>query len=439
MLGLAGTRHRRSLILRKLFPSMAGMIDRSREIFNASVSDRWRDSYNEGLHRWRLLGGRQVAFGNVQHAKDREKYRGNAHDFYGVDEATEFAEDVVRFIIAWNRTSTPGQPCQVLLTFNPPTDEAGRWVIRFFLPWMAYLYPDLPECKAYTGTPAAPGELRWFTTDEAGQEIEVAEGTTGARSRTFFPAKVQDNPVLMDQGYDRTLGSLPEPLRSQLLYGDFAAGIEEDPWQIIPSAWVLAAQERWRTTARPRVPLSGLGVDVARGGRDQTVIASRYGAWYDALDAHPGSATPSGPAVAALIAGYALGDATVGIDIIGVGASVFDSLPDGIEAEAVNAGAGAPDGASDRSGRLTFGNMRAYLWWRTREALDPETGDDMCLPDDDQLRQELCSPRFFVRSGRIWVESKEDVIRRIGRSTDRADAVMLANLPESGVRVRWLG
>lgn len=439
-LGLAGTKHQRSLILRKLFPSMEGMIDRSREIFNASVSDRQHDSYNEALHRWRLVDNRRVAFGSVQFDKEAEKYRGDPNDLHVFDEATEFSEATVRFITAWNRTSRPGQHCQVLLTFNPPSDTAGRWVIRFFLPWMAYLYPDLEECKSYTGEPARPGELRYYTTID-GKDTEVPAGTKGAKSRTYYPAKVEDNPIYMASGYESTLEALPEPLRSQLRYGDFGAGIGADPWQVIPAAHVAAAVARWEAR-RAAGPLGGVGIDVARGGRDQTMIALRYGNYFAELEAHAGSDTPNGRIVAGLVVsavGKAIADEpTIAIDVIGVGASVYDSMPESWSCEGVNVGAGAPDGATDRSGKFTFGNMRAYLWWRMREALDPDSGDDLALPPDDQLRQELCSPRFYLRSGRIWVESKDDIAKRIGRSTDRADAVCLANYPESGVRVSWL-
>lgn len=438
LLGLAGTKHRRSLIVRRLFPSMHGMIDRSREIFQASVSDRWKDRYNEGLHRWRLANGRLVQFGNVQFDKEWEKYRGNPYDLHAFDEATEFSELVVRSITGWNRTSTPGQHCQVLLTFNPPSDEAGRWVIRFFLPWMAYLYPDLEECKRYTGVPAAPGELRFFTTVD-GVETEVPAGTPRAESRTFFPAKVEDNPISMAQGYDAVLEAMPEPLRSQLRYGDFGAGVGTDPWQVIPSAWIRAAMDRWSPRSRPG-PLSGVGVDVARGGRDWTQIARRHGAWFAPLDAHPGSDTPNGPVVASLVVagmgGQIADEPQIAIDVIGVGAAVYDAMP--VPSIGVNVGAAAPDGATDRSGVLTFGNMRAYLWWRMRENLDPASGDDLALPDDDQLRAELASPRFFIRAGRIWVEDKDEIRKRLGRSTDRADAVLLANYPESRMRLRWL-
>ena len=46
--------------------------------------------------------------------------------------------------------------------------------------------------------------------------------------------------------------------------------------------------------------MDSMGVDVARGGRDQTLIARRHGMWFDVPLAYPGSTTPDGPTVAGL-------------------------------------------------------------------------------------------------------------------------------------------
>jgi hypothetical protein len=427
MLGLAGLRHRRSLILRRLFPSLSGMVDRSREIFNAASGDRARDSYNEGLHRWRLSGERMIQFGNIQFDRDWEKYRGNPYDLHGFDEATEFSELVVRQLVAWNRTSAAGQRCQVVLTFNPPATEQGRWVIRYFLPWMAYLYPDLPECKGYAGTPAQPGELRYYTTID-GEDQEVPAGTPKAKSRTFFPASVEDNPIYMAQGYDATLEALPEPLRSQLRYGAFAAGIKADPWQVIPSDWVRAAQARGAARAgEPLPPLLSAAQDVARGGDDSTVMARLYGDIV-VLDVLPGSATPDGPSAAQLILPYAGALCGLFVDVIGVGASAYDMLAQQrVRVTAINNAEAAPRWARDRSGKLTFRNLRAASYWGLREALDPAYGATLALPDDEQLYYDLTAPRWSLTTAGILIESKDDIKKRLGRSPDRGDAVVMAH------------
>jgi hypothetical protein len=405
------------------------VIERSREIFARGIDHHSRDSYNEQLHLWRLSDGRLIELAACQQEKHKEKQRGRPRDLYVFDEATQFSETQVRFITGWNRTTRPGQRCRVVLCFNPPTDEPGRWVIRFFLPWMAYLYPTLPECEAYRGTPAAPGELRWYAMLD-GVEQEVAADYPKARSRTFLPARVEDNPFLMAQGYDATLEALPEPLRSQMRYGDFTAGATgADPWQVIPAAWVRAAQQRWRERPQPTGTPSALGADIVRGGQDRMAIATLYGTWCAPLDTWPGVMVADGPAAAGLVV-QALGGATsvpVGVDVIGIGSSCYDSLVAvDVSAIPVNNSEGAPD-ARDRSGKLRFRNVRAASYWALREALDPQHGDDLALPDDPELLADLCSPRYKVTTGGVLIESKDDIKARIGRSPDKGDALVIAH------------
>jgi hypothetical protein len=79
----------------------------------------------------------------------------------------------------------------------------------------------------------------------------------------------------------------------------------------------------------------------------------------------------------------------------------------------------------DKTNTYKFNNLRSYLYWRMREALiDPES--KIALPPDQDLSNDLVAPRFSVKSGKICVESKDDIIKRIGRSPDRADAVIYA-------------
>src|SRR4051812_23111919 len=125
------------------------------------------------------------------------------------------------------------------------------------------------------------------------------------QSRTFIPAKLADNAFLSsDPAYRARLQALPEPLRSQLLYGDHSIGLKDDEWQVIPSAWVRAAQVRW-TPERPTIekdgqptpaPCDQIGGDVAQGGADNTVLVRRYGSWFAEPEVHPGKSVPDADA-----------------------------------------------------------------------------------------------------------------------------------------------
>ncbi len=458
-LGLAGTQHRRSIIFRRVFPSVRGIIERSREIFNAYGAEHSRDSYNESLHIWRLASGRQIEFGSLQYETDKKKYQGQPHDLYVFDEVTEFTESQVRFVIGWNRSTyvdpvtRQPQRCRVLMTFNPPFDEAGEWVTRYFAPWLDDKHPH----------PAADGELRWYATIE-GEEREVEEADLGwyvlsgrghrrvdsgqavpddeaesgylipvrafehdgdlvmARSRTFFHASLRDNPILEATGYGATIDAMPEPLRS-LLKGKFNVVRLPDPWQVIPTDWIKAAQARW-TAQPPDLAMRAMGVDVARGGKDQTCIARMVGEWLD-LHAYPGVETPDGPSVAARVIGLRQGDPPIGVDVIGVGASAYDSLRmQDLPVQPINF-AESSDG-TDKTGALRMVNVRAEAYWTLREALDPANGQAIALPPDDELRADLAAPHYKIVPRGIQIEAKEDIAERIGRSPDKGDAVAIA-------------
>ena len=420
LLGLAVTRHQRALICRREAVQVKGLEDRAREIIGAA------GRYNGSAKVWRINNGRMMEFGAVREAHDWRKYQGRPYDLLAFDEAANFLETQVRALMGWNRTTTIGQRCRVVMAFNPPMSADGAWIIDYFGPWLDRRHPD----------PASPGELRWYVTGPDGKDmavpgpepVEVKGESRRPKSRTFIPARVEDNPHLMATDYVSTLDALPEPYRSMLRHGDMTAGQADDAWQVIPTAWVEAAQKRWTATRPHDAKMSALGVDVARGGRDSTVLSPRYGRWFGPLVVVPGTGTPDGPVVAGLAVAHVRDGAPIQVDVIGVGASVYDHLRGtGLVVAGIH-GAEAARGL-DRSGRLEFANRRSELWWHMREALDPATGDDLALPPDRALLADLCAPRWTLRVSRIQVETKEDIIKRLGRSPDRGDAVIYA-LPD---------
>lgn len=414
--GKSLTQHQKVLVLRREATQLTGIIDRFTELIGG------RDGYNGAERIWRLPS-KQIEFGSTPNLDDWNKYQGRPHDLLVFDEAANFLEAQVRALLGWLRSVDPKQRCQALMTFNPPTNAEGRWIIKFFAPWLDPKHPN----------PAKPGELRWFAMID-GEEAEVEDGTPfwhGAdlikpMSRTFIPSRVSDNPYLMGTGYMATLQSLPEPLRSQMLYGDFQAGIEDDPWQVIPTAWVEAAQARWKRPDK-LAPMDSLGVDVARGGRDNTIIARRHGMWFDEPLVYPGSATPDGPKVAGLTIAAMRDQAVTHIDVIGVGSSPYDFLT---EANQQVVGVNVSEAATglDKSGRLRFKNQRSELVWRMREALDPTNNTGIALPPDPRLLADLTAYTWELSGSTIYVASREEIIDKIGRSPDFASAYVLALL-----------
>ncbi len=213
------------------------------------------------------------------------------------------------------------------------------------------------------------------------------------------------------------------PVYRNRVLGEFA----EDEDGVIPLAWIEAAVERWNVwhdAGSPPAGQTSIGIDVGGGtGGDATVLARRFGDIVTSVEAYArgDEMVTAGRAAAALGSG---GVAVV--DGIGIGAGVVARLREQ-ELPVVSFIAGARSEAFDRSGELGFENRRAEAWWGMRERLDPATGSRVALPDDDELIGELAAPRWKPTSrGRVLVESKDDIRKRIGRSTDRADAVIMA-------------
>jgi len=429
--------HRKIMILRRVGTELSAIEDRLEELFGSkdgynSTKGIWRQTRSDGLPL-------QIELGSVPNAGDEKKYQGRPHDLIVFDEAANFLELQVRFLLGWLRTTIPGQRCQALLTFNPPTSAEGRWIIAFFAPWLDDKHPN----------PALPGELRWFAT-VSGADMEVEDGrpfvirdgqpdydydpkayannpdlVIQPMSRTFIPSRVRDNPFLTGTGYMSTLQALPEPLRSQMLNGDFKAGMEDDIWQVIPTRWVEIAQERWKPRS-PKPEMVSLGVDVARGGKDKTVIYRRHeGWWFDEPLEYAGTETPNGPMVAGLAIAANRDHSPIHIDIIGVGSSPYDFLKEARQ-QVLGVNVSEKSGARDKSGRLGFFNQRSEHIWRLRELLDPEANNNIALPPSKKLLADLCAPKWRLRGTSVYVESREDIVDRIKRSPDHLSALALA-------------
>jgi hypothetical protein len=425
LLGIAGEAHQRAIIFRRVFPNLRALIDRSRQIYNAEGVATGKNSYNESLHVWRLSNGNQIEFGAMQYETDKTNFQGRPHDLIGFDELPEFTETQYIFATAWNRSVDPNQRVRVINTGNPPTTEAGGWVKRRWGAWLDKLYPH----------PAKPGELRWYVTLD-GKEVEVKNGDTFQhngetmypRSRTFIPALIGDNPYFSDGRYKSVLQSLPDLLMKQMLCGDFDAIDVPNPFQIIPTEWVLAAQKRWTEREKPTTPLTAVGIDPSRGGADNSALAKRYDNYFDVVKAWEGVKIKDG-AIMAEYARQEIGDVTpnyINIDVIGIGSSAYDHLK--VMYENVNP-FNAAEGSEyrDKSGKLKMRNRRAEMYWRMRDALDPKGGDDLALPPGTELLADLCSARYEVSSAGVKVEDKEEIKARIGRSPGVGEAVMMCN------------
>lgn len=234
-------------------------------------------------------------------------------------------------------------------------------------------------------------------------------------------------------GPDQTLSEIStlSPLFVSKVRGLFP---DSNAQGLIPLGWVEAAMSRWREWFDAGAPHDEtlverhiLGVDVADQGEDSTVVAFREGPIVRELRKYRNSDTMETTGYVKASMSTRPGSLAI-IDSIGVGAGVLSRLREQ-EVRALGfVASGSAKGLTDRTGEFKFTNLRAAAWWRLRELLDPSQpgGSNLLLPDSEILKADLTTPHWKVLSGgSIQIESKDDIRKRLGRSTDEGDSVVM--------------
>ena len=190
--------HYRGLILRKTFPQLTDLIDRSQELYKASFPAA---RYNDSKHVWTFPSGAKIYFGSLQYTKDRLNYQGRHYDFIDFDELTQFQYDEYMYLHSRNRPNGPDTRCYIRAQANPG-GIGHSWVKERFI------------------TPRPPMQTIW---EEASVTFPDGHVETKWKSRIFVPSTVFDNQKLLenDPDYIMRLASLPEAERNALLYGDW--------------------------------------------------------------------------------------------------------------------------------------------------------------------------------------------------------------------------
>lgn len=173
--------------------------------------------------KWRWPeSGAIVKFGHIQHDKNRLDYKGAQITMLGFDQLEDFLESQFWYLLSRNRSLCGVRP-YVRATCNPvpPDDPTGGWLHKLIGWWIGEDgFPLLDRA----------GRLRWFVREGddlmwADSAEELAEAFPGrvARSLSFVPMRLEDNPTLMrlDPGYQANLETLPYVERMRLRHGNW--------------------------------------------------------------------------------------------------------------------------------------------------------------------------------------------------------------------------
>lgn len=281
--------------------------------------------------------------------------------------------------------------------------------------------PDNPQ--SYFAKVCAPGS-GWHTIgisafdspNLTGEAIPVSLGKLLV-SRTWVEEKADewgiDNPIYIS----KVLGQFPP----------------DDPNSVVRASDVALCRIGTDMVRAPHelLPVE-LGVDVGGGG-DETVIRERRGPvagreWRH----HSDRAEEIAPLVLMTI--RETGATVVKIDRIGVGAGLVGELRNMATDELHKARIIAVNVAEKAHDEIRFANLRAQIWWEIgRGNSERRLWDLSTMANGDTTCAQLLAPRWSTDTkGRILIEKKDETIKRLGRSPDNADALLLAYYTPKG-------
>lgn len=188
----------RALILRKTYPQLRELVDRSLQLFKPAFPDA---EYKSISHMWQFPSGAKIYFGSMQYSSDRYNYQGARFDYIAFDELTHFTQEEYFYMFSRNRPGDSGMRTYIRATTNPG-GIGHSWVKARFI------------------DPAPPNNRICETL-----HVHNLDGTASSftRDRIFIPSSVFDNYVLMQNSpqYIASLAQLPDAEKRALLYGDW--------------------------------------------------------------------------------------------------------------------------------------------------------------------------------------------------------------------------
>lgn len=389
-----------------------------------TTASHWRQLINytwPEIHKWARQADWQSAGILMRHGKElleRNVKLGNKLAFAATSDEPETIEgahaSVMVYVFDEAKLIQAGIWDAAEGAFSTAGDDTGTRAYA-----LAISTPGNPSGRFYDICKRKPGYQDWAT-----RHITLEESIAAGRMSRDWADK------------RRVQWGEKSAIYQNKVLGEFA---EEDTNVVVPLSWVELANERWwawRNLVDAQEVSFTLhnphyGCDPAFEGEDRTTIAEQRGRVITSVESF---AKQDLMVTAGKIAERLRNapDARCAIDIIGIGAGTYSRLREqrfkGVIP--VNAGARAEDHngkpLKDRTGLHTFKNLRSYIWWLIREALDPAHPESLALPPIDELTGDLTAPTFvYLSDGTIQVESKPDIKARIGRSTDFADAVGL--------------
>jgi len=381
----------KALILRRTFPKLLELIERSKCFVKLGAE------YSVQNKLWRFPNGGIIRFGHCENPGDEINYQGQEYQYIGFDQLEEFTETMYDIIKAQGRSGA-GIPVYIRATANP--GGIGSLFIK-----QRFIDGKAPNKKYYKIYNAETGQIKL--------------------SRIFIPSTIYDNKILLehDPTYIAKLMDLPEKYRRMYLNGDW--NIDNDPDQLITYDFIKEITGNLYNFIPTEIFLRNkfAGVDIARYGNDKTCIAIIDNGRLSEISSYEGiDLVTSANIIKKLIEENGIPPGNIAIDTDGIGAGVYDNLKScGYNTNAVTGGSKPVEQQNQSYG---FRNLRSQIYWNMREIIRRK---EICFAKHEELINELLAIKYKISQDRmIQIESKDEIKKRISKSPDFADAFCYA-------------
>jgi hypothetical protein len=191
--------HYSALILRRTYKDLSkpgALLDRARQWLTQTDAVPI-----DGGKQWRFPSGAVLSFGYLENESDKYQYQSAEYQFIGFDEVTQFSESQYTYLFSRLRRLVDSDiPIRMRAASNPADEPTGFWVAERFVP------------DDFTPEDAVTPKIIWKATPDRNNQIV---------KRAFVPARMEDNPHLDRESYDKSLDELDDVTREQLARGDW--------------------------------------------------------------------------------------------------------------------------------------------------------------------------------------------------------------------------
>lgn len=258
------------------------------------------------------------------------------------------------------------------------------------------------NCKVDVSTPNGTGNP--FYRKRHGGRIKV------------FTFHWRDDPRKDDAWYQKQLADLDPVIVAQEIDINYEASVTDS---FVPGPLVDEAMAKGPADVEAIGPIK-LGLDVARFGDDSSVLVCRQGRVVSWVMEWKGLSTMDLAArVRIEVMAMPKKPQQIAVDVIGIGAGVVDRLQEMFAGQPIEIiGVSSSDRVSDG---VNY-NLRAQMWDELVKWLKDKPAS---LPNDSDLKTQLCALRYLFRNGLRLLEAKDDAKKRGIKSPDKADALAL--------------